>query len=89
MIDITEGTQVDIQTALQTLSDFLFFENLDSEWEPNYHYSLDVLDIEAEARKTVTACAAQCNAAVVNGKLLVYAAAAGAGFVIVEFPAAK
>ncbi len=89
MIDITEGTQVDIQTALQTLSDFLFFENLDYEWEPNYHYSLDVLDIEAEARKTVTACAAQCNAAVVNGKLLVYAAAAGAGFVIVEFPAAK
>ena len=86
MIDITEGTQVDIQTALQNLSDILW-EDEDGIWEPDFHYSLDVLNIEAESRKTVAACAAQCNAAVVNGKLLVYAAATGAGFVIIEFPA--
>lgn len=88
MIDITEGTQVDIQTALQNLSDILWFDE-EGVWEPDYHYSLDVLNIEADSRRTVAACAAQCNAAVVNGKLLVYAAAVGAGFTILEFPAAK
>ena len=88
MIDVTEGTQVNIQTALQNLSDILW-EDEDGVWEPDFHYSLDVLNIEAESRKTVSACAAQCNAAVVNGKLLVYAAAVGAGFTILEFPAAK
>ena len=88
MIDITEGTQVDIQTALQNLSDILWFDE-EGIWEPDFHYSLDVLNIEAESRKTVAACAAQCNAAVVNGKLLVYAAATGAGFTILEFPPAQ
>ena len=88
MVDITEGSQVNIQTALQNLSD-IFWEDEDRIWEPDFHYSLDVLNIEAEYRKTVAACAAQCNAAVVDGKLLVYAAAVGAGFVIIEFPAAK
>ena len=88
MIDITEGTQVDIQTALQNLSDILW-EDEEGIWEPDFHYSLDVLNIEAESRKTVAACAAQCNAAVVNGKLLVYAAAVGAGFTILEFSPAK
>ena len=88
MIDITEGTQVDIQTALQNLSDILW-EDEDGIWEPDYHYSLDVLDVEAEAHKTFTACTAQCNAAVVDGKLLVYAAAAGAGFAIIEFVPAR
>lgn len=88
MIDITEGTQVDIQTALQNLSDILWFDE-EGIWEPDFHYSLDVLNIEAESRKTVAACAAQCNAAVVNGKLLVYAAAVGAGFTILEFSPAK
>ena len=88
MIDITEGSQVDIQTALQNLSDILW-EDEDGIWEPDYHYSLDVLDVEAEAHKTFTACTAQCNAAVVDGKLLVYAAAAGAGFAIIEFVPAR
>ena len=88
MIDITEGTQVDIQTALQNLSDILWFDE-EGIWEPDFHYSLDVLNIEAESRKTVAAPAAQCNAAVVNGKLLVYAAAIGAGFTILEFSPAQ
>ena len=88
MIDITEGTQVDIQTALQNLSDTLWFDE-EGIWEPDYHYSLDQANIEAETRKTVAAPAAQCNAAVVNGKLLVYAAATGAGFTILEFSPAQ
>jgi hypothetical protein len=88
MIDITEGTQVDIQTALQNLSDTIWFDE-EGKWEPDFHYSLDVLNIEAESRKTVSAPSAQCNAAVVNGKLLVYAAAVGAGFTILEFSPAK
>jgi hypothetical protein len=73
---------------LQNLSDILW-EDEDGIWEPDYHYSLDVLDVEAEAHKTFTACTAQCNAAVVDGKLLVYAAAAGAGFAIIEFVPAR
>ena len=88
MVDITEGSQVNIAKGLQDLSDELW-EDEEGIWEPDYHYSLDQANIEAETHKTVAACAAQCNAAVVDGKLLVYAAAVGAGFVIIEFPAAK
>lgn len=88
MVDITEGAQVNIAKGLQDLSDELW-EDEEGIWEPDYHYSLDQANIEAETRKTVAACAAQCNAAEVDGKLLVYAAAVGAGFVIIEFPAAK
>ena len=86
MIDVTEGTQVDMLTALQNLSDTLWFDE-DRLWEPSYYYSLD--PNEPDAKKTIGACAAQCNAAVVNGKLLVYAAATGAGFTIIEFTPAK
>ena len=86
MIDVTEGTQVDMLTALQNLSDTLWFDE-DRLWEPSYYYSLD--PNEPDANKTIGACAAQCNAAVVNGKLLVYAAATGAGFTILEFSPAK
>jgi hypothetical protein len=88
MVDITEGAQVNIAKGLQDLSDILW-EDEEGVLEPDYHYSLDVANIEAESRKTVAACAAQCNAAVVNGKLLVYAAAVGAGFTILEFSPAK
>ena len=71
---------------MQDLSDLLW-EDEEGLWEPDFHHSLD--PTEPEANKTISACAAQCNAAVVDGKLLVYAAAVGAGFTILEFPAAK
>ena len=86
MVDITEGAQVSIEKGLQDLSDLLW-EDEEGLWEPDFHHSLD--PTEPEANKTISACAAQCNAAVVDGKLLVYAAAVGAGFTILEFPAAK
>lgn len=88
MIDITSGAQVSIEQGLQDLSNTLW-EDEDGVWEPDFHYSLDIANVDAETRRTVAACAAQCNAAVVDGKLLVYAAATGAGFTILEFSAAK
>lgn len=88
MVDITEGATVSIEQGLINLSNLLW-EDEEGLWEPTYHYSLDPADLDAETRYKVTAPAAQCNAAVVDGKLLVYTAALGAGFAILEFPAAK
>ena len=81
--DITDG--VDTKAALIKWSELLY----DDEylWEPTYHYSLD--PEEPDANKTVGACAAQCNAAVVDGKLVVFTAATKAGFALIEFPKAK
>ncbi len=88
MIDITEGAVVSIEKGLQDLGETLF-NDIDEVWEPNFHYSLDEENTQLEAKKSISVPSAQCNAAVVDGKLLVYAAATNAGFVIIEFPAAK
>ena len=88
MIDITEGAVVSIEKGLQDLGETLF-NDIDEVWEPSYHYSLDEENTQLEAKKSISVPSAQCNAAVVDGKLLVYAAATNAGFVIIEFPAAK
>ena len=88
MVDITEGATVSIEQGLINLSNLLW-EDEEGLWEPTYHYLLDPADLDAETKYKVTAPAAQCNAAVVDGKLLVYTAALGAGFAILEFPAAK
>ena len=81
--DITDG--VDTKAALIKWSEMLYDEEY--LWEPTYHYSLD--PTEPEERKTVGAPAAQCNAAVVDGKLVVFTAANKAGFALIEFPPAR
>ena len=81
--DITDG--VDTKAALIKWSELLYDEEIF--WEPTYHYSLD--PDEPKANKTVSACAAQCNAAEVDGKLVVFTAATKAGFALIEFPKAK
>lgn len=81
--DITDG--VDTKAALIKWSELLYDEEYI--WEPTYHYSLD--PTEPDANKTVGACAAQCNAAEVNGKLVVFTAATKGGFALIEFPKAK
>lgn len=81
--DITDG--IDTKAALIKWSEMLYDEEY--LWEPTYHYSLD--PTEPDANKTVGACAAQCNAAEVDGKLVVFTAATKAGFALIEFPKAK
>ena len=81
--DITDG--IDTKAALIKWSEMLYDEEIF--WEPTYHYSLD--PDEPDANKTVGACAAQCNAAEVDGKLVVFTAATKAGFALIEFPKAK
>lgn len=81
--DITDG--VDTKAALIKWSEMLYDEEIF--WEPTYHYSLD--PDEPDANKTVGACAAQCNAAEVDGKLVVFTAATKGGFALIEFPKAK
>ena len=83
--DITDG--VDTKAALIKWSELLYDEEY--LWEPTYFYSLDT-DAGIDAgNKTVAACAAQCNAAEVDGKLVVFVAATKAGFALIEFPKAK
>ena len=81
--DITDG--IDTKAALIKWSEMLYDEEIF--WEPTYHYSLD--PAEPTANKTVGACAAQCNVAEVDGKLIVFTAATKAGFALIEFPKAK
>ena len=81
--DITDG--IDTKAALIKWSEMLYDEEIF--WEPTYHYSLD--PTEPDANKTVGACAAQCNAAEVDGNLVVFTAATKAGFALIEFPKAK
>ncbi len=81
--DITDG--VDTKAALIKWSEMLYDEEYF--WEPTYHYSLD--PSQPDANTTVDACAAQCNAAEVDGKLVVFTAATKAGFALIEFPKAK
>lgn len=81
--DITDG--VDTKAALIKWSELLYDEEIF--WEPTYHYSLD--PDEPDANKTFGACAAQCNAAEVDGKLVIFTAATKAGFALIEFPKAK
>ena len=81
--DITDG--VDTKAALIKWSELLYDEEF--LWEPTYHYSLD--PSEPGANKTIGACAAQCNVAEVDGKLIVFTAATKGGFALIEFPKAK
>ena len=83
--DITDG--VDTKAALIKWSEMLYDEEYF--WEPTYFYSLDPDAAPDAGNKTVGACAAQCNAAEVDGKLVVFTAATKAGFALIEFPKAK
>ncbi len=83
--DITDG--VDTKAALIKWSELLYDEEY--LWEPTYYYSLDPDAAPDAGNKTVGACAAQCNAAEVDGKLVVFTAATKAGFALIEFPKAK
>ena len=83
--DITDG--VDTKAALIKWSEMLYDEEYF--WEPTYYYSLDPDAAPDAGNKTVGACAAQCNAAEVDGKLVVFAAATKGGFALIEFPKAK
>lgn len=83
--DITDG--VDTKAALIKWSEMLYDEEYF--WEPTYYYSLDPDAAPDAGNKTVGACAAQCNAAEVDGKLVVFTAATKAGFALIEFPKAK
>ena len=83
VIDITDG--VDAQAALVKLSGALYDEEV--LWEPTYGYALTTDPYEAHIQSS--APSAQCNAAEVNGKLVVFTAAVNAGFALIEFPIAK
>lgn len=83
IIDITDG--VDAQAALVKLSEAVYDEEVP--WEPSYGYALTTDPYEAHIQ--ASACSAQCNAAEVNGKLVVFTAAVNAGFALIEFPIAK
>ena len=83
IIDITDG--VDAQAALVKLSEAVYDEEVP--WEPTYGYALTTDPYEAHIQSS--APSAQCNAAEVNGKLVVFTAAVNAGFALIEFPIAK
>ena len=83
VIDITDG--VDAAAALIKLQDAVYSEEVP--WEPTYGYALTTDPYEAHI--AASACSAQCNAAEVNGKLVVFTAAVNAGFALIEFPIAK
>lgn len=83
IIDITDG--VNAQAALVKLSEALYDEEVP--WEPTYGYALTTDPYEAHIQSS--APSAQCNAAEVDGKLVVFTAAANAGFALIEFPIAK
>ena len=82
IMDITDG--VDNQAALVKLSEAINNSTEENPWEPTYGYFLDT-----EGKTTASACSAQCNAAEVDGKLVVYTAAVNAGFALIEFPKAQ
>ncbi len=83
VIDITDG--VDTEKALIKLQEAMYDEEIP--WEPTYGYALTTDPYEAHI--AASACSAQCNAAEVNGKLVVFTAAVNAGFALIEFPIAK
>lgn len=83
VIDITDG--VDTEKALIKLQEAVYSEEVP--WEPTYGYALTTDPYEAHI--AASACSAQCNAAEVNGKLVVFTAAVNAGFALIEFPIAK
>jgi 16S rRNA C967 or C1407 C5-methylase (RsmB/RsmF family) len=56
-------------------------------WEPTYGYALTTDPYEAHV--AASAPSAQCNAAEVNGKFVVFTSAVNAGFALLEFPKAK
>lgn len=83
MMDITDG--VDNTAALKKLAEALYESSEENPWEPTYYYSMD----PDGASTKVNACSAQCNAAEVDGKLVVFTAAVNAGFALIEFPKAQ
>ncbi len=83
VMDITDG--VDAPAALVKLQDAIYSEEVP--WEPTYGYALTTDPYEAHV--AASAPSAQCNAAEVNGKFVVFTAAVNAGFALLEFPKAK
>lgn len=83
VIDITDG--VDAAAALIKLQEAVYSEEVP--WEPTYGYALTTDPYEAHIQSS--APSAQCNAAEVDGKLVVFTAAVNAGFALIEFPKAK
>lgn len=83
IMDITDG--VDAPAALVKLQDAIYSEEVP--WEPTYSYALTTDPYEAHV--AASAPSAQCNAAEVNGKFVVFTAAVNAGFALLEFPKAK
>lgn len=82
VMDITDGFNT--MAALGKLEDRFYDEEVP--WEPEYAYFL-TNDFEVGTQSG--AWTAQCNAAEVNGKLVVYSGAAAAGFALIEFEKAK
>ena len=82
IMDITDGFNT--VAAMTRLEDRL--EDEENPFEPDYSYLLTDND---ETGTQSGAWSAQCNAAEVNGKLVVYSAAPNAGFALIEFPKAK
>ena len=76
---------VDTEKALIKLQEAVYSEEVP--WEPTYGYALTTDPYEAHI--AASACSAQCNAAEVNGKLVVFTAAVNAGFALIEFPIAN
>jgi len=81
IIDITDGFNT--LAAFSKLDERVWAE--ESDFEPNYQYFIGLED----GTTTASACAAQCNAAEVNGKLVVFTAGVNAGFALIEFSKAK
>ncbi len=79
--DITDGFNT--LAAFSKLDDRIWAE--ESDYEPVYEYFIGLED----GTTTASACSAQCNAAEINGKLVVYTAAVNAGFALIEFEKAK
>lgn len=78
LFDITDG--FDIPAALVKLQDAMMLET----FEPTWEYMFD-----ASGATVASACTAQTAAAEVDGKLVIFTAAANAGFALIEIPKIK
>ena len=78
LFDITDG--FDIPAAFVKLQDAMMLET----FEPTWEYMFD-----ASGATVASACTAQTAAAEVDGKLVIFTAAANAGFALIEVPKIK
>ena len=78
LFDITDG--FDIPAALVKLQDAMMLET----FEPTWEYMFDI-----DGKTSADACTAQTAAAEVDGKLVIFTAAANAGFALIEIPKVK